>query len=298
MSSADDILLNAAITSAAGTAFDSFMAPKCFVAGTMVATAAGLVAIENISIGDQVLAQNPETGEIAYKEVLDTFRNETNVVVHVTVNDETFTCTEEHPFYVEGKGWVNASALRVGMVVWLADGTKAIIQDVWIEYLAEAVAVFNFKVADFHTYFVGYSGVLVHNANCGTSVSANDADTKPKDLGNEPVDIELKYKEGWTAEQRAEADAKVQALSEAYTVKTQVERKGTASTTYKATYGANSVPTGYDVDHTIDLQLGGANDILNMNPLDKSVNRSLGVQIMNAIKGYDYGTVFGKFTIS
>ena len=108
----------------------------------------------------------------------------------------------------------------------------------------------------------------------------------------------MKYKEGWTAEQRAEADAKVQALSEAYTVKTQVERKGTASTTYKATYGANSVPTGYDVDHTIDLQLGGANDILNMNPLDKSVNRSLGVQIMNAIKGYDYGTVFGKFTIS
>lgn len=53
------------------------------------------------------------------------------------------------------------------MVVWLADGTKAIIQDVWVEYLAEAVAVFNFKVEDFHTYFVGYRGVLVHNANCG-----------------------------------------------------------------------------------------------------------------------------------
>ena len=87
MSSADDILLNAALTSAAGTAFDSFTAPKCFVAGTMITTAAGLVAIENISIGDQVLAQNPETGEIGYKEVLDTFRNETNVVVHVTVND-------------------------------------------------------------------------------------------------------------------------------------------------------------------------------------------------------------------
>lgn len=121
--------------------------------------------------GDVVLAANEETGEIGYKEVLDTFRNETNVVVHVTVNDETFTCTEEHPFYVEGKGWVNASALRVGMVVWLADGTKAIIQDVWVEYLVEAVAVFNFKVEDFHTYFIGYSGVLVHNANCGTTTN-------------------------------------------------------------------------------------------------------------------------------
>lgn len=117
-----------------------------------------------------VLAQNPETGEIAYKEVLDTFRNETNVVVHVTVNDETFTCTEEHPFYVEGKGWVNASALHAGMVVWLADGTKAIIEDVTIEYLDTPIAVYNFKVEDFHTYFVGYSGVLVHNSECGTTV--------------------------------------------------------------------------------------------------------------------------------
>lgn len=130
-----------------------------------------------------VLAQNPETGEIAYKEVLDTFRNETNVVVHVTVNDETFTCTEEHPFYVEGKGWVNAGALHAGMVVWLADGTKAIIEDVTIEYLDTPIAVYNFKVEDFHTYFVGYSGVLVHNANCGnqtistSNTAAGDSET-------------------------------------------------------------------------------------------------------------------------
>lgn len=126
-----------------------------------------------------VLAQNPETGEIAYKEVLDTFRNETNVVVHVTVNDETFTCTEEHPFYVEGKGWVNAGALHAGMVVWLADGTKAIIEDVTIEYLDTPIAVYNFKVEDFHTYFVGYSGVLVHNASCGTTTTSDSTEELP-----------------------------------------------------------------------------------------------------------------------
>lgn len=40
-----------------------------------------------------------------------------------------------------------------------------------------------------------------------------------------------------------------------------------------------------------------ADDILNMNPLDMSVNRSLGVQIKNAIKDYPDGTVFGQFTI-
>lgn len=57
------------------------------------------------------------------------------------------------------------------------------------------------------------------------------------------------------------------------------------------------MPQGKDVDHTIDLQLGGADDILNMNPLDMSVNRSLGKQIQNQIKDYPYGTDFDKFTI-
>lgn len=116
--------------------------------------------------------------------------------------------------------------------------------------------------------------------------------------GTGSVDIELKYKDGWTAAKKAEADAKVKALSDATTVKTPANRGGTsASSRYKSAYGKSSVPSGYDVDHTIDLQLGGADDILNMNPLDMSVNRSLGVQIKNTIKDYPDGTVFGQFTI-
>ncbi len=66
---------------------------------------------------------------------------------------------------------------------------------------------------------------------------------------------------------------------------------------FKKFNGQNSVPKGSDVDHIIDLQLGGADDILNMNPLDASVNRSLGKQIQNATKDYPYGTEFGKFTL-
>ena len=116
--------------------------------------------------------------------------------------------------------------------------------------------------------------------------------------GTGSVDIELKYKDGWNAAQKAEADAKVKALSDAMTVKTPANRGGTsASSRYKSAYGKSSVPSGYDVDHTIDGQLGGADDILNMNPLDMSVNRSLGVQIKNAIKDYPDETVFGQFTI-
>lgn len=38
-------------------------------------------------------------------------------------------------------------------------------------------------------------------------------------------------------------------------------------------------------------------DAINMNGLDKSVNRSLGKQINNLIKDLPEGTVLGKFTM-
>lgn len=159
----------AALTSAVNVAIQSAVAPVCFVAGTAVLTANGLVAIENIRAGDTVVAKDEETGEIAVKQVVRTFENSTEELTHVTIRTEsgtleTIDTTPQHPFYVEGKGWVEASALHIGMTVWLADGTKATVEDVSSETLDEAIAVYNFEVEDFHTYFVGHSGVWVHNA--------------------------------------------------------------------------------------------------------------------------------------
>lgn len=45
---------------------------SCFVAGTMIETADGDRPIEEIQIGNLVLSANPETGEIAYKPVVNT----------------------------------------------------------------------------------------------------------------------------------------------------------------------------------------------------------------------------------
>jgi hypothetical protein len=44
------------------------------------------------------------------------------------------------------------------------------------------------------------------------------------------------------------------------------------------------------VDHTLDLQLGGADEVFNMNPLDNSVNRSLGAQIGARTRRLPVGT--------
>ncbi|SCY74938.1 HNH endonuclease [Butyrivibrio sp. INlla14] len=144
----------------------------------------------------------------------------------------------------------------------------------------------------------GFVGRVQYENGTNYAKSSGKSGGKGTKTSDKPVDIELKYKEDWTPQQRAEADAKVKALSEAETVKTPVDRKGTsASAKYKSEYGDQSVPEGYDVDHTIDLQLSGPDNPENMNPLDKSVNRSLGSQIYHAIKEFVDGTVFGNSTI-
>ena len=142
---------------------------NCFIAGTLVAAETGYVTIENIKAGDLVWAHDPETGETALKPVVQTFRNETTEWIHVTVNGETLTCTPMHPFYSPVKGWTSAIDLRAGDILVMLNGEYVVIEQVQHELLESPAAIYNFEVADFHTYYVGEEPVLVHNRGCGKS---------------------------------------------------------------------------------------------------------------------------------
>ena len=135
----------------------------CFVAGTAILTSIGYVAIENIRAGDMVWAEDPETGEKGLKEVVQTFVNETDELVHVYVNGEEIVTTPEHPFYVPTKGWIGAVHLRAGDILLLQSGKYVIVEMIQHEILESPITVYNFEVEDFHTYYVGVSSVLVHN---------------------------------------------------------------------------------------------------------------------------------------
>jgi hypothetical protein len=110
------------------------------------------------------------------------------------------------------------------------------------------------------------------------------------------VDLALKFKPGWSAAQQAEALAKAQILNDADTVVLQTMRGGTSARTMFKRAGGQ-VPAGHDVDHMVDLQLGGSDTVINMWPLDSSVNRSLGAQIQQQIKNLPAGTRINRVTI-
>ena len=144
----------------------SMFNPTCFTGDTEVYTSDGLVCIEEISVGDEVLAYDYETGETELKEVLNVWVKETDEILHVSTSDgETIDTTTNHPFYVEEKGWVAAGDLEIGDILCTVDSDKIEVTDTELEKLDEPILVYNLDVADFDTYFVGEYGVLVHNYN-------------------------------------------------------------------------------------------------------------------------------------
>ena len=264
----------------AGLGFDGLGAAGEFLGN---AKAVSLLAIEKIKSGDKVISTDPETMETSLKTVLETYIREVTTLVHLTVNGEEIVTTVDHPFYVKNQGFIKTGELIVGDELLDVNGNVLLVENFDVELTEEPTTVYNFQVEDFHTYHVGENGVWVHNSNC--KLIKNDDGT---------YDAELSYKEDWTPGQRAEADAKCRSLTKADTKKTNVDGKRKKSKTAKYRK-ANSIPSSQDVDHTIDLQLGGIDDATNMNGLDKSVNRSLGSQINYLISNLPENTILRNF---
>lgn len=132
---------------------------SCFPRGTLIHTQAGLTPIEQIQAGDLVLAQRPDSGELAYKAVLQTTLRRPSPLVRIHVQNEAISATRGHPFWVAGRGWQMAKQLTTADRLHGLEGSWAIDR---IEELPDDEA-YNLVVHDFHTYFVGRQGLLVHD---------------------------------------------------------------------------------------------------------------------------------------
>jgi len=112
----------------------------------------------------------------------------------------------------------------------------------------------------------------------------------------EAIDIQLKMKENWTAEQKAQAIEKTEELTKSKTIVTENYTRA-PNTRGRFVKAGGKVEKNQDVDHVIELQLGGSNDLSNLKAIDKSVNRSIGKQINNWIKNLPAGTKIGEVKI-
>ncbi len=139
--------------------------------------------IEDIKVGDRVLAWDEATGSLAPKRVADTYVRITKSLRVLEVRTppdqrvQQIKTTDEHPFWVEGRGWVEAGKLAPGQLLRQADGSPAEVATTHAEPHPEGVTVYNFQVEDSHTYYVAQSDrdrpVLVHNAGAAYRAPAD-----------------------------------------------------------------------------------------------------------------------------
>jgi hypothetical protein len=131
----------------------------CFVAGTPVWTETGLKPIEEVRVGDRVLAQDIATGELTLKPVVATTERPPEKTVEVQIGGQTLRCTGGHPFWVAGRGWQKARLLEAGQGIHGVEGAT----NVGKVTEAPPAATYNFEVADFNNYFVGPDKLLTHD---------------------------------------------------------------------------------------------------------------------------------------
>jgi hypothetical protein len=69
------------------------------------------------------------------------------------VGGRVIRTTLEHPFYARDKGWLECRELEPGDLLCSHDGRWVAVEEVYDS--SEYEKVYNLRVADFHTYFVG-----------------------------------------------------------------------------------------------------------------------------------------------
>jgi hypothetical protein len=131
-------------------------------------TVTGKMPIEEVKIGELVLSQNPETGQLAYRPVFLTTVRPPSQLIEIHLGSTVIRVTRGHPLWVDGIGWQMAKELKAGQYLHTVNG-PALIDS--IEENGEETC-YNMVVADFNTYFVSDAKVLVHDNNLRSPTAA------------------------------------------------------------------------------------------------------------------------------
>lgn len=120
--------------------------------------------IEDIDVGDEVLAADPVTGEQSAEEVTHVWVHE-NDLTELETTAGTVVTTEDHPFWNEtDQQWRQADELDAGESLLTAAGGTVSVVRLDPDTVREDTA-YNLTVERLHTYYVliNDTPVLVHN---------------------------------------------------------------------------------------------------------------------------------------
>ncbi|MFI6050718.1 polymorphic toxin-type HINT domain-containing protein [Streptomyces violascens] len=147
-----------------------------FPTGTRVLMADGTTkALEDLHIGDKVMATDPQTGETRPESVTATITtpDDKDFTDLTLTNDASprgppsrITSTHHHPYWSETRHqWIDAGELQAGEHLRQPGGTLLTIRAV--RNYQYAVTTHNLTVNQLHTYYVlaGVTAVLVHNCD-------------------------------------------------------------------------------------------------------------------------------------
>ncbi len=169
-----------------------------FAPGTPVLMADGShKPIEDVRVGDEVLATDPTTEETVAKKVTALINGSgTKHLVEITIRAEgtdkaepqSIVATAQHPFWAASQNkWVDATYLRPG--TWLRTSVGTWVQIASVKRWTAPQNVHNLSIDGIPTYHVGSGGVdvLVHNSRCPTLVQL---------IRDSPVDYATKIANG------------------------------------------------------------------------------------------------------
>jgi hypothetical protein len=124
-------------------------------------------------LADEVTSRDESdvNGPVEWKRVEILFRR-LGRILHMHVGGQVIRTTGEHPFYEYTKGWIEAAKLQEGDRLATLDGQWIAVEEAYDT--GEFETVYNMRVADFLTYFVGCDewgfSVWAHNAACSVAV--------------------------------------------------------------------------------------------------------------------------------
>ena len=138
-----------------------------------------LKAIDQVNVGELVLSRDETTGTTSPQMVMHKWIHDAQPVLLLRLQSgEEVETTNEHRFYVAGRGFVPGGYLSAGdrLGTHLSPG----VQLVATKAGSDRAVVYNLSVDRFNTYFVGSSGLWVHNVKVHPDVRKRKVHEEPK----------------------------------------------------------------------------------------------------------------------